>query len=408
MAGNLLDNIRRGSYRGVEFDTFSIDKTQVKKYTEHQYANSNRRYIEERGVQEPDFSVTFSIFGDGDTYLDRRDAMRKALNTQGEGLLVLPLEGEFNVKCVNFSDSQNIIESLGRCDFTASFMVISENETSGNPITVKNTQITLLDRVKKLRETIASIVNTNVVISNAVGYAAMLDKASNLVSRMTSIASSATGSSPLSSLLRNFASNIPSFLGGNIAILGSAISRLFYTMENAFDVADTLLSSSEALFDYGDADVSVSPNTPRRIEQRKNAQVLNIAIQSNAVGVAADAFANVDFSNEEELRNAEEVIENQIEKILNSDAMDNIEIVGIDDLKYIMKQLQVDFSDVVSEKELTTPKIKTIDVNGDSIALLSYKYYDNLDYVDSLINLNGIQNPKTYTGKMRILTDVEQ
>ena len=43
---SLFDEIRQGSYRGVNFDTFSWDRTKVKKNTKHQYANSNRRYIE--------------------------------------------------------------------------------------------------------------------------------------------------------------------------------------------------------------------------------------------------------------------------------------------------------------------------------------------------------------------------
>lgn len=402
---SLLENIRQGSYRGVNFDTFKMDRKKTKKYTEHQFANSNRRYIEERGVNEADFSVTMSIFGSGADYLERRDALRNALNAEGNGLLILPLEGEFNVKCVEYSDSQDILESLGRCDFTASFKVTSKNESNGNPVAVKNSKISLANTAKSLRNTVANTVNKSMIISNATSYAKSLNKLNTFVSNMTTIANTA-GNSSFSNVLNNFATSIPNFLGGNIGILGSAISTLFYTFESAFDNADLLFSSSETLFAYGDTDISVSPNTPQRAEQMKNQQVLNTQIKVSALGTASDGFANIQFANEEDLRIAEEKIKNQIESILHSDALNNLDIEGVEDIKYYLKQLQVDFADVVAEKEAITPKLKNIDVRKKSVSMIAYQYYDSIDNADALTELNNIQNPKQVTGNIRIFTNV--
>lgn len=400
---SLLERYRKGSYRGVEFDTFSIGKKKEKKYTVHNYSNSSRRYIEERGVPEADFSVTMSIFGNDD-FIEKRDALRKALEEEGEGLLVLPLEGEFNVKCVGYSDSQNIIDNLGRCDFDATFLVCSANENEGNPVQVKNSKISLANTTKSLRQTVANMVNNNMIISNATSYSKTLNKLNNFVSKMTVIANT-VGNSSFSDLLKNFSSSIPSFLGGNISILGSGISTLFYTFESACNTAEVLLSSSESLFTYGDTDVSVSPNTPQRYEQVKNKQCLDTQIKVGSVCTASNAFASNDFSNEEDLKQAKEKIEKQINSILSSDAFNNSDIEGIEDVKYYLKTLQVDFADVVEEKELTTPKIKTISVRNESVSLLAYKYYNSLDNVDGLIELNNIQNPKNVTGEMRIFID---
>lgn len=401
---SLLESFRKGSFRGVEFDTFTLNRGKKKKYTEHQFANSNRRYIEERGVTEADFSVTMSIFGKDD-YISRRDALRKALEEEGEGVLVLPYEGEFNAKCVDYSDSQNIIENLGRCDFTASFKVCSENETSGNPVKVKNAKISLSNTVKSLRETVASMVNNNMIVSNAVSYSKGLNKLNNFAQKMMPIANRIANGS-FSSMLSNFTTSIPSFLGGNVSILGSAISTLFYTFESVYDNAGLLLSSSETLFDYGDTDIKVSPSTPERAEQAKNEQVLNTQIKVSALGTASNAFANNDFSNEEELKEAERVIEEHIENILKSDAFKNKDIVGINEVQYYIKKLQVDFSDVVAEKTLTTPKLKEIEIKGKSVSLIAYQYYNDMEKVDDLIKLNNIQNPKDVNGKIRIFTDV--
>ena len=189
---SIYERIRKGSYRGAEFDIINVGRTRVKKNTEHQYANSVRRYIEERGVQNQDFTVTLSVFGSNEDYFEKRDALRTALEAEGEGVLVLPIEGEFNVKCTEFSDSQNILETLGRCDFTCTFKVVSENEKAGNPVAIKNGKISLANNVKSLRSRIASVVNNNVVISNALSYSSSLTKYTGFVRRMAGLADPGT------------------------------------------------------------------------------------------------------------------------------------------------------------------------------------------------------------------------
>ena len=132
---------------------------------------------------------------------------------------------------------------------------------------------------------------------------------------------------------------------------------------------------------------------------------MNTQIKTSALCTASNAFASNEFDNEEELNEAKEKIENQIASILSSDAFNNPDIEGIEEIKYYLKTLQVDFADVVEEKELTTPKIKTISVRNESVSMLAYKYYNSLDAVDGLIELNNIQDPKSITGDMRIFTN---
>ena len=112
------------------------------------------------------------------------------------------------------------------------------------------------------------------------------------------------------------------------------------------------------------------------------------------------------FENEEDLKIAEDKILNQIDKILNSDTLKDSSLEGVEDIKYYLKQIQVDFSDVIAEKELITPKITTVDVKGESVSLIAYKYYDNIDNAQALIDLNNIQDPKVVNGSIRIFDNV--
>lgn len=402
------ERIRQGSYKGVPFDTFSVDRGKVKKNTEHQFANSSRRYIEERGVQEPDYNVTLSIFGEGAEYFEKRDGLRSALESEGEGVLVLPMEGEFNVKCTSVSDKQNIVESLGRCDFVCTFKVISENEKAGNPIQVTNSKITLANNVANLRSNIANIVNNNIVISSAFNYSKSLSKYTNFAQRMARLASNTlSGSNSLNGIIGKFSDGLSLLLGEPI-LLGSAVNAVFNEFEKVFDVASILFSSSEALFAFGDTDTKVSPNTPTKAELDKNQQISNAQIQIEAVGIASNAVGQMEFTNEEELEKTENKIIAQLDKIENSDFMKNSDIDGVADLSYILKELRNNISDVFEEKRNTTPKIVDINTIGESVSLLSYKYYGSMDNVESLIELNNIQNPKAIKGIMRAYSNVGQ
>ncbi len=402
---SIYDRIRKGSFRGAEFDTISIGRTRVKKNTEHQYANSVRRYIEERGVQNQDFTVTLSIFGSAEDYFEKRDALRTALDAEGEGVLVLPIEGEFNVKCTECSDNQNLLETLGRCDFTATFKVVSENEKAGNPVAIKNSKISLANNVKSLRSRIASVVNNNVVISNALNYTSSLNKYTNFARRMAGLATGATNGAGLGSIISNFSDALSTILG-NPVLLGSAVNSVFNQFEAVFDVANVLFSSSETLFAFGDTDTkSVSLNTPQKVEQAKNQQVCNAQVQMNAVGIAGNAFAQMDFDNEEELLEKGAVLIAQIDKIEQSDFMKNPEIDGVTDIAYYLKEMRNDITDVIEEKQASVPKITEVKPKEASVSMIAYRLYDSLDNTEGLIALNGILNPKSIEGSMKVYSN---
>lgn len=401
----IRERVRKGSYKGVQFDTISIGRTRVKKNTEHQYANSVRRYIEERGVQNQDFTVTLSIFGEDD-YFDKRDGLRSVLESEGEGVLVLPLEGEFNVKCTEVSDNQNITDSLGRCDFTCTFKVVSENEKAGNPVAIKNSKISLANNVKSMRSKLASIVNNNAVFSNAINYANGMAKYTSMANRFATLASSATNGSSLSSLITNFSDSISILLGKPI-FLGSAVNSVFNQFEAVFDVAKVLFSSSETLFAFGDTDnIAVSPKTPEQVENAKNSQVCNAQIQLSAVGIASNAFAQMEFDNQDELEQYREVLTAEFNKIEQSDFMQNPDIDGVAEISYLVKNIRNNLADIVKAKKASTPKLVTITPKKESVSMIAYKYYNSNDNIEGLIKLNNIQNPKSIEGEMRIYSNV--
>lgn len=159
------------------------------------------------------------------------------------------------------------------------------------------------------------------------------------------------------------------------------------------------------MFNFGDNDPVIVQNTPERIEMARNTQVLNTQIQTNAVILATSAVSEIDFNNEEELNSASSIINEQIKKILASDALKNNELAGMSEVSYTLKETQVDFNEVVDEKQAVTPKIKTVKVSQTSLKMLAYQFYGNVDNIEALIDLNGITDPKSVSGEVRIFTD---
>lgn len=400
---SLLEQVRQGSYRGIPFDTVSISRERVKKNTEHRFSNSIRRYIEERGVQDADFSLTFSIFADGENYTKKRDDLRTALEQEGAGLLVIPLEGEFNVKCTKCSDSQNILESFGRCDFTADFKVVSKKDTSGNPIKLKNNKVSMANKVKQAKVKMIDAVSNNFAITKALSMSQSVNKFSALSSKMLGYATMADGSNLASVALNIFQSNLFTNYLGNPTALASGVSGLFTALETSYGNASSLLSCCQDMFSFGDNDVRVVPTTIDKVEQATNQQVINTQIQVEAVATASNATAQIDFSNNEELNYVASSVNAQYDKLIASCTNSSISESG--DIVYLLKQMKIDFNDIVSEKLATTPKVQTIEVNSSSLKMIAYQYYGNLDNYNNLISLNKISNPREVSGEIRIFTN---
>ena len=149
----------------------------------------------------------------------------------------------------------------------------------------------------------------------------------------------------------------------------------------------------------------MSLNTPQKIEMAKNQQVGNAQVQMNAVGIASNAFAQMEFENEQELQEKADILTAQLDKIEQSDFMKNPEIEGVADIAYYLKEMRNDLADVIAEKQADVPKITQIRPKEASVTMIAYRLYDNLDKTEGLIALNDILNPKSIEGDMKVYSN---
>lgn len=115
---SLLDKYLTASYRGVEFQFTRESTTQGRKIVTHEFVNSDRRIDEDLGAFPPIF--TLSAFVHGEDAFAKRDKLRRALETPGQGSLIHPTRGRVLVTAKQYSISSNA-NSVGRIDFQLTF-----------------------------------------------------------------------------------------------------------------------------------------------------------------------------------------------------------------------------------------------------------------------------------------------
>lgn len=96
------DNLRPGSFRSVAFHTADAGLEGGRRIALHEYPGSESApYPEDMGRQARRYSVEAYVIGDD--YMDRRDALRTALEKKGAGPLVHHFHGELQVAVTGYS-----------------------------------------------------------------------------------------------------------------------------------------------------------------------------------------------------------------------------------------------------------------------------------------------------------------
>lgn len=90
-----LEKLQQASYKSVEFYVRKEDLNVIgQKYIQHDYPNTNARYMEPQGKQP--FDSTIDLFFVGEDYIDDFGRFRNAVEEAEPGRLVMPTFGVFN------------------------------------------------------------------------------------------------------------------------------------------------------------------------------------------------------------------------------------------------------------------------------------------------------------------------
>lgn len=135
------DQIRPASFRGAPFGVSGDDKEAGRRTVLHEFPQREEAYVEDLGAAAARFTVQAFVLGPD--YLDKRDALEKALAEPGPGTLVHPWYGEIIVSQAAPYKVRHAAQDGGLAVFTLSF---ARDAAPSSPAAGVNPKIRSLDK----------------------------------------------------------------------------------------------------------------------------------------------------------------------------------------------------------------------------------------------------------------------
>lgn len=89
---------RQGSFKTLDFNVEASSITMGRRVVVHEYVNRDIPYAEDMGRRH--WEVSVSVFFNGEDHLDKADQFQRALNSEGDGELVLPNRESLFAYCI--------------------------------------------------------------------------------------------------------------------------------------------------------------------------------------------------------------------------------------------------------------------------------------------------------------------
>jgi hypothetical protein len=163
--------LRPASFRGVPFVVNTAGGTGGRRLITHEFPLRDAPYTEDLGALPRHFKLSAFVVDSADgavNYIDARDALIAACETNGAAILVHPTIGEVSVRAGVLSWSERLIDRWGYCEFQLEFVV---DGPQPSPLFSADTQSALLSGLASLLPIITAAYT---VVATAVTSPALL------------------------------------------------------------------------------------------------------------------------------------------------------------------------------------------------------------------------------------------
>ncbi len=278
------DGLRKGSYKGVEFEATEHTLKTGQRGQNNEYPQRNKNYFEGLGRKTRRFS--FEAFVIGDDYFKKRDALLEAVESDGPGTLVHPYLGNYEAVCLDCDLRESITD--GRmATFRLSFI---EKGQRLNPSKSVDTQAKVRDASDILNQTTVTSFTDNYSVKGLPGFVS--ETAAQAVKEWSDVISQ--NALPF----ENITSQL-SFLAGNASIVSRDPSLLANSIVDITSDAGVEGIPIAGFGDYTFDTSGIPDTTTTRQRQAQNmgvfsALVRRASIAAEAVQVSKATFTSVD------------------------------------------------------------------------------------------------------------------
>jgi prophage DNA circulation protein len=395
-----FSNLRRGKFRSARFYILKDgDTTGGRKTVTHEYANSDRRFVEDLGKRKEVYNL--EIYVDNTTSFNDRDSLKQALNTKGTGKLVHPFYGQKTVSVKGWTLFNNYGWSRFNVIFEESNSSVLPQKEQGNK--------SLLDRLKDGMKTLQTEKVGTVFNAVGKGYKTFnkgVTKVNEFSEEMLDVANAVINTT---SSLGELTNTLNDTLD-NVAVLVKAPTTLATRISNLFTQFELIgartkdqFDATKGLFGFGESDTDTKTDTDTQRTIKTNNNTINIAVRANALALGYQNATDLDYNNNEELEDIQGILEGEYQSLI---------IIADDDTLESLKELRSQAELVFQGLEKTVPKIYTITLNSyTNIHQIVFDYYGNFansedfeDKVEQIWQLNSFTNPTKIRGTVKLLT----
>lgn len=386
-----LSKYERGRFNGVPFFTPSSSITWGQKTIIHTYPKSNRAEVEFLGLSKRQFSIECVIYGNN--YKELRKQFETQLNKQSYGSLIHPIDGQINVAVLQGWTVSQSESDLGIATYSVTFQEISDGnapdraETFAGKILEKINQM-----VKGSEEYFLDLYKTTFPSSLTSGSSSVESLSKSVRDLSSKLMGEAEDINTLFAFLDEVEAD-PLAIAKDPDSYVNAISKMLNNM-SFLGSAEKSFNSFKKLFDEGDDLLQNNILTVVEQEVDQNTKASNNTTQLQALLYAYNTTLDINFLTFDELREKQSLLEAQYQKLLpklNGELRNDLDLLRSNVNAYY---LSLNLYDIIEIQAL-----------GQSLNVLCYQYYGNLDFKEQIKALNNITNEAFVQGTIRILNN---
>ncbi len=407
-----IDGLLQGSFKGVPFFLNASSRTGGRKTAFHNFPNSDVTRAEDMGRAPLSFTLDMIIAGPIDQggkllerYYNRRNSFISKLEDAGEGELIHPFWGLFNVQVDGEYTLVEDLGSIGRAVISQKFTQVTINKDiskDGNSnffpsITTKEATRRELEQLEIIiQKFIRDKADEALIISNIDAAEALRADKEAVADNFTIISRNIEDAENLGEFnadINRFRNNPISEFSNDI----DAIIGLFFKAREFIIDSQIAYNSFRIFWDFND-DITTVGTTPQLADVLHNELVYRSIMQSLSIGYATDSALNINFSTDIQLQEIESDIAAQLLKVSDNE-VDNDEVFDS------LQRIKVDSNIVFSNELLRVGRVISIDVVNSSMSNIVYSYYGNLNNYELIRDLNDFNNLSLINGSVKIVTE---
>jgi prophage DNA circulation protein len=382
------DRYRDASFRGVAFFVASHEHAFGRRQQLHEYPLRVKPWAEDLGRKARGYSVTAQILGEN--YDTDRDALIKAVETEGPGTLVHPYLGTVTVVCTSGSVSETSEEG-GMAIFSLEFVEAGELET---PAAAADTASAATESAEALDVASASVFEDTFLVDGRPQFVAdgALDVLGQGIDAISAAGSLLTGQGSAlydlvqkGQVLRTQALELirsPAALAAQVIDMARSVRQLASTPAAAFAALSTLLG-------FGSTLAAVVLGTPARTQQQVNQAALAAVIERAVAAELVRATAEIAFASYQDA---------VIHRDAFGDQLDALELsagdAGEDGSYEALRAMRLAMVRDVTARGATLARILTLVPQAVQPALvIAHRIYADASRADEIVARNKVRHP---------------